>query len=223
LADGTYSFTVKAADLAGNVSVSSAPLRITIDSQCNTPRISGVTQTLGAGSQTLWVNGAADPYSTVTVLLQGQVLGTVTADAAGDWRYGYQKTQFAVGSYPFTARATDAAGNVSAVSAAYNLLLGAGAQNLAAPLIASASVLSVDPTGTIHAVATPTFTGTAKAGTVVTVVDGNTILGTAVADSTGKWSFLSPKLAGGTHTIAVFATDSLGNSGLLSASLTVVI
>ena len=43
----------------------------------------------------------------------------------------------------------------------------------------------------------------------------------ATADASGHWKFVSPWLANGKHDIAVFATDSLSNSGLLSNSLTI--
>ncbi len=93
-------------------------------------------------------------------------------------------------------------------------------QNLAAPKLSSASVLGTAGNGSPIAIATPTFTGDAKAGTVVTIVDGNTILGTAVANAQGHWTFTSPVLAKGNHSVSVFATDSVGNEGLLSSRLT---
>ena len=65
---------------------------------------------------------------------------------------------------------------------------------------------------------------------LVTVVDGNTILGTVVADSSGNWTFTCPVLSNGTHTLAAEATNRLrhellrnhgewiSNSSLLLAS-----
>jgi hypothetical protein len=92
-------------------------------------------------------------------------------------------------------------------------------QNLSTPKLTSASILS-NNNGTITATTTPTFTGSALAGTLVTIVDGNVVLGTAVADASGHWTFTSPTLAKGTHNICVFATDAQGNEGLLSNALT---
>ena len=67
---------------------------------------------------------------------------------------------------------------------------------------------------------TPTITGKATAGSLVTIVDGNTILGTVVADAKGNRVFVSPVLAKGKHNLAAEASDSNGNYGLLSALLT---
>ena len=81
-------------------------------------------------------------------------------------------------------------------------------------MTASSSVSSSG--GNLTAISTPTFTGTATAGTIVTIVDGGAILGTAIADANGQWSYTSPTLAKGNHSLSVFATDALGNEGLLS-------
>jgi hypothetical protein len=227
LPDGTYTYYAVATSLLGSLlgggtSLPSASFTVVIDTLAPAkPVISGVSETSSSSGQTLWINGSAEANGTVSVMLNGTVIGTTAADSHGNWTYGYQSSRFASGNYKFTATATDLAGNVSPVSATYNLQLGNGAQNLAAPMITASSIQSTDSDGSIDAIATPTFTGTAKAGTVVIVVDGDTILGTVVADSSGHWSFTSPKLASGTHNIAVFATDNLGNSGLLSSPLTI--
>ena len=47
---------------------------------------------------------------------------------------------------------------------------------------------------------TPSFSGTAPAGSTVSVRDGATTLGSATANSSGAWSFQSPSLAQGEHT-----------------------
>jgi hypothetical protein len=222
LADGTYSFTATATDLAGNVSAASAALRVTVDSTApSAPTLGGVSRTTNTlGQQVLVIGGRAQASSTVAVYSGSTLLGSTVADALGNWAYRYTSSStFANGTYNFTARATDAAGNASPVSANFKLLLGSSALNLAAPVLSTASVLGVDSLGNVTASATPVFSGTATAGTLVTVVDGNTVLGTVVADSSGHWSFTSPRLAAGRHSIAVFATDAQGNAGLLSAPL----
>jgi hypothetical protein len=229
LPDGTYTYYAVATSLLGGLlgggtSLPSTVFNVVVDTVAPAkPVVSGVSESPAPSGQTLWVQGTAEANSTVTVQLNGQAVGTTAADSKGNWSFPYNRSQFASGNYLFTATATDLAANVSAASNAYNLLLGGAAQNLSAPQIAPNSILFVDSTGTVHAVAAPTFTGTAKAGTLVTIVDGDTILGTAVANSSGQWSFTSPKLASGTHHITVFATDCLGESGLLSSPLTVVI
>jgi large repetitive protein len=52
---------------------------------------------------------------------------------------------------------------------------------------------------------TPSFSGTAPAGSTVSVRDGSAVLGSATAGSSGAWSFQSPALAQGEHTISAVA------------------
>uniref|UniRef100_UPI003BEEDA67 Ig-like domain-containing protein n=1 Tax=Pantoea sp. UBA5960 TaxID=1947040 RepID=UPI003BEEDA67 len=58
---------------------------------------------------------------------------------------------------------------------------------------------------------TPVLSGTAEAGGVVTVYDGTAVLGSAVADGSGAWSFTSPALNNGPHALSVTVRDAAGN------------
>ena len=218
LGDGVYNFTARASDVAGNASSVSDSMEVTIDTKAPTvPVLAGVTRsTDSSGNQILTITGVAEADGTVKVYLKTAVIGTVKADSKGNWKFDYKSTRFADGNYLFSGSATDVAGNTGAISSTLNLLLGKTAQNLATPKLSNADIISVDNNGTPRTVATPTFSGSAKAGTVVTIVDGNMVIGTAVADASGKWTFTSPTLAKGKHQISVFATDLSGNSGLLS-------
>jgi Ca2+-binding RTX toxin-like protein len=71
---------------------------------------------------------------------------------------------------------------------------------------------------------TPTFTGTAEAGSSVTLyANGSTVLGTATATG-GNWSITANSaLVQGTHTISAQATDAAGNVGAMSGNLSVTI
>ncbi len=215
LPNGNYAFTATATDLAGNVSQFSQPLLVTVATPPAAPVIAGVSQTTAAGNQILTLCGTAGANSTVTVYCSGALLGSITANSNGAWQYAYQRATFANGNYRFTAKTTDQTGVTSAASS-FNLVL--GGQTLAAPQLTASSILNTSG-GSITASATPTFTGTATAGTLVTIVDGATILGTAVANANGQWSFTSPTLVAGNHGVCVFATDSLGDQGLLSDPL----
>ncbi|MEM6053033.1 Ig-like domain-containing protein, partial [Erwinia sp. P7711] len=58
----------------------------------------------------------------------------------------------------------------------------------------------------------PTFTGTAEAGSLVTLFDGDTVLGSVYADAEGNWSYTpTTNLVDGTHSITVTSTDAAGN------------
>ncbi|MDT7850491.1 Ig-like domain-containing protein [Methylophilus sp. VKM B-3414] len=73
------------------------------------------------------------------------------------------------------------------------------------------------PSGGVADDATPTLTGKAEAGSTVTVYDGKTVIGTAVADKNGNWTFTpSTDIAKGLHNYTVTATDNAGNTSVPS-------
>ncbi len=69
---------------------------------------------------------------------------------------------------------------------------------------------------------TPTLSGTAENGSTVTLYDGVTMLGTAVAGA-GGWTFTTGVLAQGDHTITAVSTDTAGNASAASAPLTITV
>ena len=60
--------------------------------------------------------------------------------------------------------------------------------------------------------------GQAAAGSLVTIVDGGVVLGVVVANASGIWQF-TPTLSKGKHSIMAEATNSAGNTSLLSGAL----
>ena len=70
---------------------------------------------------------------------------------------------------------------------------------------------------------TPTLTGTAEAGSTVTLYDTDgTVLGTTTATG-GNWSITSSTLSSGSHTITAKVTDAAGNVSSASAGLAITI
>ena len=92
----------------------------------------------------------------------------------------------------------------------------------ASPDLLAASDSGVSSTDNITDVTTPTFTGTAEAGSTVTLFDGSIVVGTGVATA-GAWSITASSLASGTHSITANATDVAGNVSAASAALPVTI
>jgi Ca2+-binding RTX toxin-like protein len=68
-----------------------------------------------------------------------------------------------------------------------------------------------------------TLAGSAQAGVTVEVFDQATLVGTAVADASGAWSFATPKLADGSHVFTTQAVDAIGNPSGPSAALNVTV
>ena len=219
LANGAHSITATAADTAGNASPASAALAFIIDS-ATPPVPSGLTLAptsdsgiLGDGitsDSTPTLTGTAEASSTVTLADGASVLGTTQEDSAGLWSFT-PVTTLANGARSITATATDAAGNASPASAALAFII-----DSATPPVPSGLTLALaSDSGTagddITSDNTPTLTGTAEAGSIVTLFDGTTFVGTTMADQNGAWSFTAGTLADGNHQIAATATDAAGN------------
>jgi hypothetical protein len=130
LADGTHALTVKQTDAAGNVSAAGAALNLTIDATVpaapSAPQLVPVSDTGTAGDGITSVSapvftGSAEAFARVVLYDTNgtTILGNATADASGNW--SITSTALELGRHAVTVKATDAAGNVSAASAAFNL------------------------------------------------------------------------------------------------------
>ena len=124
LANGAHSLTATATDAAGNVSAASSAMAVTIDTTAPVaPSIasfspdSGVVGDHITNDSTLTLTGTAEANSTVKVYDGATLLGSATANGSGAWTY--TTAALASGAHSLTATATDAAGNVSAASAAW--------------------------------------------------------------------------------------------------------
>nr|MDN4046869.1 Ig-like domain-containing protein [Massilia sp. YIM B02787] len=120
------------------------------------------------------------------------------------------------GAHTITARASDAAGNESAASIGTHVTIDTTAPD--APSTPTPGATTTSDT-------TPTFTGTAAAGTAVDLfdTDGTTVLGSAVADGNGAWSITATTMGEGTHTVTAKATDLAGNTSAASPAQGVTI
>jgi hypothetical protein len=213
LSNGTYTFAATDTNLAGDVSPLSTPYSLTVAVPVNTPVIAGVSQNYNpwSGSPSLVIGGTTTPGNTVVVALYGSPVGQTKADNSGNWLCGYAPAgDLAAGTYSFTATALDPLGNASAPSRSFLLQYGGGAPWASTPRYYSNS-------------STSTFRGRAMPGNVVTILDGDTILGAASVNAYGSWSFTGPALAAGKHTIAAEATNASGVTGLLSGCVTITV
>jgi len=81
-------------------------------------------------------------------------------------------------------------------------------------------VVAISSTGGLTNHAAQTVSGTvdvADAGTIVTVYDGTTALGTATVQANGSWSDSITLAGNGTHTLTAQDTDAAGNIGISNA------
>ena len=226
LTSAGHSFTAKATDAAGNTSVASAALNVTVDAVApNAPAIGLISPDTGVvgdgitNATVLTLTGTAEANSTVTVFDGAKQLGTATANASGAW--SYTTGTLASASHSFTAKATDTAGNTSTASTALNVTVDAVAPN--APAISLISPDSGVAGDGITNATVLTLTGTAEANSTVTVFDGAKQLGTATTNANGAWSYTTGTLASAGHSFTATATDTAGNTGVASAALNVTV
>ncbi|MCK7032873.1 BapA/Bap/LapF family large adhesin [Enterobacter kobei] len=227
LGEGPHTLTAVATDAAGNTSGVSNSWGLIIDSVAPaTPVITQVVddapEGLGAlnpngstNDTTPTLNGTAEPGSTVTIRLDGADLVTVPVGSNGTWTYT-PTAPLGEGPHTFTVAATDAAGNTSLPSTGFNIIV-----DTTPPVAATIASVTDDVGGVQGPLSSgdttddtqPLLQGTAPPDAVVTVYDGTTLLGTAILDGSGGWSFtpVTP-LTDGPHSLTVHTTDAAGNT-----------
>ncbi|MER2517959.1 MAG: Ig-like domain-containing protein, partial [Candidatus Accumulibacter phosphatis] len=93
-----------------------------------------------------------------------------------------------------------------------------------APDLDATSDSGLSSTDNLTSVTTPTVSGSgAENGATVTLYEGATVRGTAVAGVGGAWSITSSPLSDGNHTLTAKQTDLAGNVSTLSSGFTVTI
>ena len=238
LSEGAHTLTLKATDAAGNQSAASTAFHVTIDTVAPVaPVIVSVTDDVApvtgavadngsSNDPTLTIGGTAEAGSTVTVYdTDGTtVLGTGVATGGV---FTITTSVLGEGAHALTAKASDAAGNQSAASAAFQVIIDTLAP--VAPVIVSVTDDAAPVTGLVanngsSNDTTLTIGGTAEAGSTVTVydTDGTTVLGTGVATG-GAFTITTSVLGEGAHTLTARATDAAGNQGASSTAFHVTI
>lgn len=224
LADGSYAFTTVVSDVAGNLSPSSAVMDIVVDTAAPAaPSINTFSDDTGVlGDQltadaTPTLQGSAEPDSVISVLLDGVAQGTAVADGAGVWQFPVTGAGLASAAYQFTATATDAAGNQSAASAVFNLVVDTIPP--AAPVVAGISPDNGTLGDGVTNVAALTFSGTAEAGSSVIVFINGVQTAVRTSDGAGNWALdhTGTILADGSYQLTARAQDAAGNLSPLSS------
>jgi hypothetical protein len=216
LASGSHSLTSKATDAAGNISVASAALAVTIPSTPTAaPTIASFSPDSGlvgdhtTNDNTLTLMGTAVADSTVTVFDGTKQLGTATVNGSGAWTF--TTAALADGGHNFTATDTSS-GVTSAASSALAVTVDTIAPS--APVLGGDSIVNTN-----HVL----LSGTAEANSTITVYDGTTVVGTGTTGANGSWSVTTAALASGPTDLTATATDAAGNVSAISHSLDPVI
>ncbi|MGF7178173.1 Ig-like domain-containing protein [Azospirillum doebereinerae] len=228
LLPGTRTLTARAVDSAGNSSVASAGLVITIDTAAAAPGTPSLAVDSGASNTDRLINtgsptlvGTAEANGLVRLYDGSTLIGSGTANGSGTWTV--TASGLGAGAHTLSARMVDAAGNTSDPSATLTITVDTTAPSAPGTPSLSAGSNSGSTADSVTSVFAPTVTGSAEANSIVTLYDGATTLGTVTADGSGAWSITTPSLADGAHTLSVVALDLAGNTSTASAPLTVTI
>ncbi|MFE1602191.1 Ig-like domain-containing protein [Methylobacterium sp. ID0610] len=218
LTEGTYTFTARAMDAAGNTGTASSQLEVTIDTSLAAPTLALdlASDTGIAGDDLTAVNapviaGSAEAFAVVSLIENGALLGSASADASGQWQLTLGT--LSEGAHTLSARAVDRAGNTSVPSGSLTVTIDTTPPTApSAPTLAPASDTGTSNSDQITRVAAPTFTGSAEAGSTIDLLVGGSLVGAGTADGAGLWTITSSTLGEGTHTVSARARDAAGNT-----------
>lgn len=213
LNDGQYSFTTTAEDAAGNVSLPSVALLVTIDTKVDAPinldlippSDSGQSNQDDITNQTSPIIAGQAEIGTIVKLYRETVLiGETTTDANGRWQVA--TTALSNGTHRLTATATDAAGNVSSPSSPLTIVVDAVQPTLSLTTSTTTPITqvskltgSLDGTGSAIASATYFFDGGVERSIVL--------------DAVGRFdqAFDLTGIANGNRILTIITTDVAGN------------
>ncbi|MDS0937056.1 Ig-like domain-containing protein [Enterobacter hormaechei] len=223
LADGVHTFVAEAINDIGQVSPQTGGFPITVDTSApgevtgfivsdnEGPKTGVLANGDTTDDATPTISGKAEPGSVVHVYVNGQENGTAVADANGNWTY--TTGSLADGEYTFIARAEDSAGNLGAENAGVTVTLDTSSVPVTIVRVMDdkGSVTGEMKANDVTDDARPEIIGKAKAGSTVTIMDGNVVLGSVKADASGNWVFTpTSDLGDGVHNITATAKDLTG-------------
>ncbi|HYH96383.1 Ig-like domain-containing protein, partial [Hyalangium sp.] len=205
LADGIHMVKATATDAARNTSAESNTNSFTVDTTAPAaPIVLAPADGSTINDNTPTYTGTAEANSTVTVIVDGTVAGTTTANAAGLWSFT-SAVGLTNGVHTVKATATDAVGNTGPESNTNTFTVDA--------TIPPPPVIVTPADNSVTNDTTPDITGTSEANTTVTIFLGSQQLGTTQADAAGSWSFTpTAPLAEGTYDVSAVATNAVGNT-----------
>jgi hypothetical protein len=234
LLNGSHDLSAKAQDAAGNISdpSNSVDFELVAGGLPPAPAITGVTDDVaddlgnimpdGSTNDTEpQVTGTAEPGSTVTLFANGVPVGSIVADALGNWTIT-PAPALTEGVNNLTATATNSAGNTSVPTGIYPITV-----DTMAPAVADASLLEdnvgpiTDPitSGSITDDNTPTYSGTAEPNTTLIIFDNGVEIGRVPVDPDGNWNFTPTPLVDGPHSFSTQVVDAAGNRSPLSTPI----
>ncbi|QWD77375.1 VCBS domain-containing protein [Polynucleobacter sp. MWH-Svant-W18] len=174
------------------------------------------------------VTGVAAANSIITLNIGSITNLPVVADSSGNWTYTLSSSDIAgLGSGTQTVSATATVLNVDgSIVGTANLGTQDFIIDIAAPNTTAITGFVTD-SGAIndHLTndSTPLLQGVGEIGSLITVYQGATKLGTAVVDGTGHWTYQVGTLTDGNYSYTATATDAAGNTSVATGAYTVTV
>jgi hypothetical protein len=204
LADGQHTVTVSSTDLANNSA--SAAVTFTIDAtKPAPPQITAPATPTFTGSTSVTVSGTAEAASTVTLFDGATAIGSMTATGGA---FSFATTLAANAQHTLTAKAADAAANVSNASTAVVVTVDTIQPQISITAL-PAPVLVAKPTVSFS------VTDTNLAGSSSCKIDSG-----SAESCSSPWTTASA-LSEGVHSVTISRGDLAGNVGTATTSFTV--
>ena len=200
LTDGPHTVTATQVDPDGQLSAQSVPVTFTVDTTVGAPVVTAPTDGGTVNTPTPVISGTGEPGAVVTVTIAGLPPLTATVGPGGTWTV--TAPPLGDGTFTVTATQTDPQGNVSTPSAPVTFTV---------DTTAAAPVIVAPAEGSTTTDTTPAISGTGEPGATVAVTVDGSFRGSAVVGTDGRWTFTSPTLVDGPHTVSVTQTDVAGN------------
>ncbi len=236
LANASYTIGARTTDVAGNIGPASAGVSLVVDTVKPTVTLNQATSQADPTSSapidfTVVFSEPVNGFLNTDLTYTGTAAANAAVVSGGPNSYGVAisgmtRTGTVIPTLA-AAKAADTAGNTNLVATytdnnvTYNDVTPPAAPST--PSLLAASDTGSSSTDRITKTTTPTFTGTAEAGSTVRILDGVTQVGSGVATAGGTYSIVSTALVNGVHSITATATDPTGNLGPASASTSVTI
>ncbi|HEV3353884.1 MAG TPA: Ig-like domain-containing protein, partial [Acidimicrobiales bacterium] len=226
VAAGAKTFSGTLTDNVGN-SVMPGTLPVTVDNTNPTGSITAPSNGWATASTTVTSNSADATAGVFTAQFQYSVHNanswtTIATDTSSPWQASWNTTGLTDGgSYDLRVITEDNASNTFTSPTVTVTVDRTAPAAPSTPLLSAGSDTGVQGDNTTT-VTTPTFTGTAEAGSTVTLYDGGNQVGSGTAAG-GNYSITSSALVLGAHSISATATDAAGNVSASSGVRTVTI
>ena len=226
----TYVITARVTEVSGQSGASASFTVIEDQTAPNSPSMPVLAPASDSGTKgdnltnvtTPTFSGTAEAGSTVKLFDGATQVGTALANASGNW--SIISSALSQGTQQHHGHGDGRCGQCEWALGRTSVTIDTTALPPGTPDLLAASDTGSSNTDSLTNVTTPTFSGTGvEASSTVTLFDGATQLGSALADASGNWSITSSTLSQGTHSITATATDVAGNVSAASSALSVTI